>query len=162
MMLSEREARMALAGLEPLGATVFASAMTRFTAAELWDGFLRQGGSSSWGRRATAVDLKGLLRSTESCGARFVIPGDDEWPAMVTDLGRAQVGQQAGNRSGCGCAGRRSRGSRGGGAGGARAASAYGEQMSTTIAADLAAAGRPVVSGLAFGIDAAAHRGALG
>ena len=44
---------------------------------------------------------------------------------------------------------------------GARNASANGRRLAETIAADLAAAGIVVVSGLARGIDAAAHNGAL-
>ena len=44
---------------------------------------------------------------------------------------------------------------------GCRAASAYGRAVASDIAAGLAAHGWAVVSGAAFGIDAAAHRGAL-
>ena len=44
---------------------------------------------------------------------------------------------------------------------GARACSAYGRQVARSIGRDLAAAGLVVVSGLARGIDADAHRGAL-
>jgi DNA processing protein len=45
---------------------------------------------------------------------------------------------------------------------GARRPTPYGEAVAERLAADLAAAGVIVVSGLARGIDAAAHRGALG
>ena len=44
---------------------------------------------------------------------------------------------------------------------GARASTTYGNHVATEFGADLGLAGRMVVSGLAFGIDAAAHRGAL-
>jgi DNA processing protein len=44
---------------------------------------------------------------------------------------------------------------------GARRASAYGREVARQLSRDLAAAGLVVVSGLAFGIDACAHRGAL-
>src|SRR5262245_17623796 len=44
---------------------------------------------------------------------------------------------------------------------GARAATRYGTELARRIAGDLARLGIVVVSGLARGIDAAAHRGAL-
>src|SRR3989440_11421379 len=44
---------------------------------------------------------------------------------------------------------------------GARRPSPYGEAVAEQLAADLARAGVVVVSGLALGIDAAAHEGAL-
>jgi len=44
---------------------------------------------------------------------------------------------------------------------GARRASTYGREVARELARDLARAGLIVVSGLAFGIDACAHRGAL-
>ena len=44
---------------------------------------------------------------------------------------------------------------------GARACSGYGESIAVTLGRELAAAGLIVVSGLARGVDAAAHRGAL-
>ena len=44
---------------------------------------------------------------------------------------------------------------------GSRAATGYGSHVAGEIAADLAERGWAVVSGGAYGIDAAAHRGAL-
>ena len=44
---------------------------------------------------------------------------------------------------------------------GARRASSYGREVARGLARDLAAAGLVVVSGLAFGVDGCAHRGAL-
>jgi DNA processing protein len=44
---------------------------------------------------------------------------------------------------------------------GSRRASSYGREVARDLARELAAAGLVVVSGLAFGIDACAHRGAL-
>jgi DNA processing protein len=44
---------------------------------------------------------------------------------------------------------------------GSRRATSYGREVARTLAADLASRGLLVVSGLAFGIDACAHHGAL-
>jgi DNA processing protein len=44
---------------------------------------------------------------------------------------------------------------------GARRASSYGREVGRELARELAASGQVVVSGLAFGIDACAHRGAI-
>jgi DNA processing protein len=44
---------------------------------------------------------------------------------------------------------------------GARRASSYGREVARSLGRDLAAAGLTVISGMAFGIDACAHRGAL-
>ncbi|TFG72544.1 MAG: DNA-processing protein DprA [Solirubrobacterales bacterium] len=44
---------------------------------------------------------------------------------------------------------------------GARRAGPYGLEVATALARELAAAGLPVVSGMALGVDSAAHRGAL-
>jgi DNA processing protein len=44
---------------------------------------------------------------------------------------------------------------------GARRASSYGREVARALGHDLAAAGMVVVSGMAFGVDACAHRGAL-
>jgi DNA processing protein len=44
---------------------------------------------------------------------------------------------------------------------GSRQASGYGLQMAYALGRDLAAAGVPVVSGMAYGVDSAAHEGAL-
>jgi DNA processing protein len=44
---------------------------------------------------------------------------------------------------------------------GARKATAYGREVARALGHDLALAGLPVISGLAYGVDAASHRGAL-
>ena len=44
---------------------------------------------------------------------------------------------------------------------GARRASSYGREVARALGRDLAAAGLTVISGMAFGVDACAHRGAL-
>ena len=90
-------------------------------------------------------------------GIRLVCPGDIEWPDALDELGSARpyalwVRGQAGLHLTC---------PRSVSVVGARAATGYGAHVAGEIAADLGEAGWAVVSGGAYGIDAAAHRGAL-
>ena len=109
-------------------------------------------------RLATADPRRDLDRAA-SIGARFVCPGDDEWPRPLDDLGwegldclglwvkgplpLAEAGAQAI------------------GIVGTRVATAYGQLIAGNLAHGLAERGWAVVSGLAYGIDTAAHVGAL-
>lgn len=96
------------------------------------------------------------LEHADRLGARVVIPTDDEWPASLNDLelpplclwvrGPADLAEVA---------------ARSVSIVGARSATAYGTQVAADLAAGLGQRGFAVVSGGAFGIDAAAHRGAL-
>lgn len=162
MSIAERDARMGLCALAPLGQPNVVEALERFGAEELWQGFLRQP-DTTWGRRAQPVDLDVIKRATERSGARFIIPGDEEWPTRLDSLHRAEVGTQTGAPIGLWAKGMNLSELQGGVAiVGARACTSYGEQAALTLAADLAMRRRPIISGLAFGVDAAAHRGALG
>ncbi len=115
---------------------------------------------------------RSVLDSADRLGARVVIPEDDEWPSQLDDLIRIA-------RPGAGRAVERNtdpphclwvRGTaaldeafdRAVAVVGARAASQYGTYVATEMAYGLANRGWTVVSGGAFGIDAAAHRAALG
>lgn len=124
----------------------------------------------STGGDARLVAERALAR-TERLGARLVIPQDDEWPARVADLTRLQLAGadrkvdretapplcfwvrgawplgQAFERSVAVV--------------GARAATPYGTHVATELGYGLAERDWTVVSGGAFGIDSAAHRGAL-
>lgn len=102
------------------------------------------------------VDVEGELDRVEQMGFRCVIPGDADWPdtlshplvsphvlhvrgsASLTDLSRRAVAIV-----------------------GSRASTGYGEAVAREIGAGAAGRGWTVVSGAAFGIDAAAHQGAL-
>ncbi len=98
------------------------------------------------------------LARSERLGARYVAPGDAEWPTQVDDLGvRAPLGLWL---SGGGHL--RLLAVRSVAIVGARAATSYGEGIARALSAECADRGWCVVSGGAFGIDAAAHRGALG
>ncbi len=97
--------------------------------------------------------------------ARFVVPGEREWPTGLADLGHAgSVHRRGGPPLGLWLRGpgdldgwsRRSVA-----VVGSRAASSYGAGIAADLGAELAEQGVAVISGGAFGIDAAAHRGAL-
>lgn len=101
----------------------------------------------------SADEIAGLCRS----GIRLACPGDPEWPVRLDDLGAAMpyalwLRGTADLRFSC---------LRSVAIVGARAATAYGAYVASEFAASVAARGWAVVSGGAYGVDAAAHRGAL-
>lgn len=124
----------------------------------------------SAGGDVRAVAERALAR-TERLGARLVTPEDDEWPVRVAELRRLRLSgasrkvdletapplclwargawplAQAFERSVAVV--------------GARAATPYGTHVATELGYGLADRDWTVVSGGAFGIDSAAHRGAL-
>ncbi|MFJ2741322.1 DNA-processing protein DprA [Streptomyces sp. NPDC087440] len=108
--------------------------------------------------RAAAVDPEQYLAAAASVGGRLVCPGDEEWPGQLDDLGDARpVGLWVRGRANL-----RMWALRSVAVVGARACTPYGAHMATTLGAGLAERGWVVVSGAAFGIDGAAHRGVLG
>ncbi|WP_329115399.1 DNA-processing protein DprA [Streptomyces sp. NBC_01353] len=110
-----------------------------------------------WRRRAAAVEPRRDLDAAERHGGRLVIPGDTEWPRQLDDLGDARpIGLWI-----RGPADLRTWALRSVAVVGARACTPYGAHTATTLASGLAERGWVVVSGAAFGIDGAAHRGAL-
>lgn len=91
-------------------------------------------------------------------GIRLVCPGDPEWPSRLDELGPARpyalwVRGSADLRFSC---------VRSVAVVGSRAATAYGSYVAAEISSSVAARGWTIVSGAAYGVDAAAHRGALG
>jgi DNA processing protein len=130
--------------------------------------------------RREHADPHADLETAQRHGIRLVVPESDEWPhfAMAalerTGCARAALfnaGQRKRSESGepmpplalwvKGPGELASLGVRSVGIVGARAATAYGEHVTVDLAYGLAARGVVVVSGGAYGIDAAAHRGAL-
>jgi DNA processing protein len=90
-------------------------------------------------------------------GVGLTCPGDAGWPDALDQLGRARpyalwVRGHTDLRFAC---------SRSVSVVGSRAATSYGGHVAGELAADLGERGWAVVSGGAYGIDAAAHRGAL-
>ncbi|MEW2401524.1 DNA-processing protein DprA [Streptomyces sp. NPDC046862] len=108
--------------------------------------------------RAESADPQRDLERARSAGARFVCPGDTEWPGQLDDLGEARpVGLWVRGRAGL-----RMWALRSVAVVGARACTEYGAHMAAVLGSGLAERGWVVVSGGAYGVDGAAHRGALG
>lgn len=115
------------------------------------------------GRLSTADPARELERAA-ALGVRFVAPGDAEWPVGLADLADAGVVQERGGIPvGLWVRGplRLDRLSGAVAVVGSRSATSYGARVAGDIAALVGSSGHPVVSGAAFGIDYAAHRGAL-
>jgi DNA processing protein len=129
------------------------------------------------GVRAGQDESLGDLARAERCGARLVIPEDDEWPALpLHALTVAVSGEPADHTKQSertlapvppvalwvrGAARLDELVERSVAIVGSRASTAYGEHVAAELGHQLGGRGWTVVSGGAFGIDAAAHRGAL-
>ena len=109
--------------------------------------------------RARLPGLPDHERIADTCrdGIRLTCPGEAEWPGSLDQLGQARpyalwLRGNTDLRFAC---------SRSVSMVGSRAATSYGGHVAGEIAADLGERGWAIVSGGAYGIDAAAHRGAL-
>jgi DNA processing protein len=106
--------------------------------------------------RVAHLDPERDLAGVERLGGRVVLPSDEEWPPALSLLrapppclwvrGPARLHEVLGRSVAVV---------------GARAATAYGEHVAVDMSCGLVERGFAVVSGMAYGIDAAAHRGAL-
>ncbi|MCL2489376.1 MAG: DNA-processing protein DprA [Propionibacteriaceae bacterium] len=117
---------------------------------------------------ANATNPQQVADATEQAGLRFLIPGDAEWPGVLEDLAGCSVSRMGGVPVGLWAAGPGRLNSwckRAVAMVGSRASTRYGESVALSMASDLAGEiGEPhwtIVSGGAFGIDSASHRGAL-
>ena len=129
------------------------------------------------GARATSDRSLTDLRQAARCGARLVMPEDDEWPALqlhALTIAGGEESEDPGRQSlrtvalvpplalwvrGTGRLDQLAH--RSVAIVGARASTAYGEHVAAELSHGLGERGWTVVSGGAFGIDGAAHRGAL-
>ena len=132
----------ALAGHSPLPASTGIGA--RVPSGTTYDAAIRRWVEPAW-------------IAAERIGARYVVPGDLEWPSQLDDLrDAAPLGLWL-----AGAGDLRLLALRSISVVGARSATAYGEGIARELGAHLAESDWLTVSGGAFGIDAAAHRGAL-
>jgi DNA processing protein len=170
----ERLARLALARVAEPGSHSVHNALRQAPATEVWAAVRAGAPLGQLGQRALdglAGRLAGYLPERDlerlgDAGARIVCPGDAEWPERfdwalgtmtgdVKEMAPPWVLFVRGNhdlrevcRSSVAVVG-------------ARAATPYGVHVAGELAFALSEAGLAVVSGGAYGIDAAAHRGAL-
>ena len=106
--------------------------------------------------RLEVLDVERDLEVGSKFAARIVCPGDPEWPRGLDDLLAPPYCLWVRGPVDVAVASQRSAA-----VVGARSATAYGEMVSTEMAAGLGERRFTIISGAAFGIDAAAHRGAL-
>ena len=111
-----------------------------------------------WRTRLPELPAPDDVLAFRESGIRLITPLDPEWPGQLADLGDDQpyalwLRGNADLRFNC---------LRSVAVVGSRAATAYGAYVAAEFSASVAARGVAVVSGGAFGVDAAAHRGALG
>ncbi|WP_214105975.1 DNA-processing protein DprA [Acrocarpospora catenulata] len=109
---------------------------------------------TGWANRAVSAASRA---PDDLAGGRLLIPGDPGWPSQLNDLGRLRpyglwLDGQEDLRFAC---------LRSVSLVGARAATAYGTHVAAELSAGLSDRSWTVISGGAYGIDAAAHRGAL-
>ncbi|WP_066582008.1 DNA-processing protein DprA [Cellulomonas timonensis] len=112
---------------------------------------------SRWEPRLAGLDPRRDLDRLERAGGRLLHPASAGWPTALADLGptaplclwvRGDDDLAALVRGSAALVG-------------SRASTAYGERVATGLAEGLAGRGVAILSGGAYGIDAAAHRGAL-
>lgn len=152
----ERLDRLRLARTERIGPVAFKELLRRYRSAgavlEALPDIARKGGGSI--RAATPKEIEAELAAGEALGARLLVWGDGDFPPLLAavdppppvlwTLGDAAILRRKAVA-----------------VVGARIASASGQRFARGLASELGQAGYAVISGLARGIDAAAHEGAL-
>jgi len=167
-VIGERLARLALSQLGEPGDLRLTGLVAELGAdlvhARILAGHNPQGLRDEMATRLEGIDPARDLDRAARQGIRWLVPGDAEWPAGLSDLDSSEPLQGMG-RAPLGLWVR----------GplrldalpppvavvGSRSATTYGTGVASELGAGLARAGCTVVSGAAYGIDQAAHRGAL-
>ena len=153
---AERFARLRLARTDHIGPVAFAQLIGRYgsalSALDALPDLVRKSGSASVPPPVETVERE--IAAGEAIGARLLVLGDPDYPEMLAALdppppilwtrGRVDLLNQPSVAIV-----------------GARIASAGGQRIARGLAQQLGQAGHVVVSGMARGIDAAAHEGAL-
>jgi DNA processing protein len=171
-MTEHRRARLALAAaVEPASRPHLAAAVRELGAASVVAALLtgrprldaRVDPDGSVAHRLRQVDPAAVQAATRAAGLSFVVPDDPEWPSGLDDLAEVVRDRRGEVPFGLWTAGplRLDALATGVAMVGSRAATPYGMSVATDWAAELGESGVLVVSGAAYGIDAAAHRGAL-
>ncbi|HSV40920.1 MAG TPA: DNA-processing protein DprA [Nocardioidaceae bacterium] len=167
--MSERLARAALTRLTEPGDVRMAGLVADLGAEVVYE-HLRNERDLGGVLTEVASRLRGLdpardLDDASRQGIRFVVPGDPEWPPSLADLETAEpLNRRGGAPIGLWVRGRLrvdEACARSVAVVGSRSATSYGAGVAGALAAEVAREGVAVVSGAAFGIDQAAHRGAL-
>jgi DNA processing protein len=164
----ERLARAALCRLTEPGDPRLSSLVSELGATTVRDHLLAErdvsGLATDIAARLAVIDPRRDLDLARRGGFRFLVPGDADWPDGCDDLATpAPVQQRGGVPLGLWVRGRLPEhlGQRSVAVVGSRSATTYGADTAGAMAALLAREGFAVVSGAAYGIDQAAHRGAL-
>ncbi len=125
--------------------------------ARIRDGTLDSTRLASYRARLPDLDVPADLARAAEVGSRLVTPESEEWPSSVDDWGaRRPLALWVSGAGDLAALARRAVA-----VVGARACTDYGEHVAAELAAGLGDRGWTVISGAAFGVDAAAHRGSL-
>ena len=159
--LTDRQARLIISISGEPGDERVGQAVAEYGAAEAVERWLSGYGAEAMCKSVDRVMNSALVeqavKSLNSVRGRFITPADQEWPDSLDDLDiSAPIGLW------CTGGGRLSQiTQRSLAVVGARSATAYGQRIAHEISVQAASENVGVISGAAYGIDAAAHRGSL-
>ena len=94
--MGERVARMSLSCAMDGGDPVVVELVERLGAEGAWGRILEGALGEPTARRAAGTQVELAVRLAQETQARFVIPGDEEWPSAIDDLARADTIQRRG------------------------------------------------------------------
>lgn len=159
--LTDRQARLIISISGEPGDERVGQAVAEFGAAEAvrrWQsGYGADAMCKSISRVISSALVEQAVKSLNSVRGRFITPADDEWPESLDDLDTSSP-------IGLWCTGEGSLSEitqRSLAVVGARSATTYGQRISHELGVQAANENVGVISGAAYGIDAAAHRGSL-